>query len=270
MFIGTPITTLNSLGPLLGGSSTPAFTDFEYDINTHYFDNVDLSKIQVSEIPGAEQVATNITATLGGKTMSNDTLDYCPLVTPNGFNFNKDTERQLRMDDVSGITNATDGYYFACNAQINTSDCTLWSMYRPAGSHASRGRISITGSRNFALRFGDNDGVENWVAFTRNTNITYGQWHTFEVLFDVANKIARFWIDGVEETNLQFDAADTRVIQPTLPNSDPNTVTMGNSPGTNATKSSDGGIQKIIFQNSVPTEQMRLSQSNYLNTERPS
>lgn len=239
-----------------GGGDTVPFT---YDTNTLWWDFTFSGNTK--ETTGSDTFAFVPERIVGTHNLTQNTKDYQMLVSTDGGEFNKDTVRQMYIDDVTGLTNATTGWYVALNCTIETADSHILNIARNASSTPSRGQIYVTGSRNFGVKMDDNDGGNPaWVGYS--SALTLSQWYTLEMQVDISSGTAdlTIWIDGVEAT-LAYDANPTHVSP--FPSTDPSEIIVGNY-STSDNASFDGEMQQMVFQNGVPTSDIRQSISDYL------
>lgn len=244
--------------------SAKTLAPFSYDANTLWweFNNAD----NPVEPAGDDTYAAIFERLHGEIHLIQENKSHQPLVATKGANFNQDTNRRLIVINPAGITNNKAGWYIAVNCYPVTGDVGLMGISRNASATiASRGEIYITGSRQFALKAANNDG--GTTAFVGYTNaITLANWYTLEMLFNISSGVGELqaWINGVEQT-LSVDNNPT--FQTAFSATNPNQITVGNLAKDYAT-SFDGQINNMIFQNGIPSTDIRASISSFLNTVR--
>ena len=201
---------------------------------------------------------------VGGKTGLIQTLkNLQPLKVSAGADFNQATPRRLSLEDVTGITNSTTGWYFATNYKPTTGGDVLLSIGRNASSVASRGSIEFSSSRTPLVRLG-NAEASSLTIIGQAAAQTLGVTMTLEVLLDTAGDTLSMWINGTAQT-----LSGTVPSMPTFPATDPISVSLGNAIGTPPpATSADGSQQQCIFYNGVPGSSARSSISTYLNSVR--
>lgn len=241
---------------------TPSEIPFEHDAQTYWIDFISASN--ATETTGYTSTAAAIEQIAGVANLVQPTKDFQPLVQTDGVNFNKDTARQMQVENPSGITNGSDGWYIALNCRVDTSDSNILSIARNANNVASRGQIYVPSNRQFGFKAADNDGgAPNWIA--RGPAITLGQWYTLEMQWDLASDTVTIWYDGVVQTNAISTVA---LAMSAFPATDPSEMTVGNWSASDI-DSFDGEIQNLIFHDGVPSTAIRSSISTYLTGVRP-
>jgi len=235
----------------ISGVSIP----FEFDSDTYWWDfefsnNTpdDVGDDTLSFIP--ERIATV-------KNLEQITKDKQPLVKTDGVDFNLDTNRHLLATNVVGLTNGSNGWYFATNCRADTSDSYLLVL------GGGEGTIYIPSNRQFGFKASDGTTGADWVA--RGPAVNLSQWYTLEMQWDTDNDNVTIWYDGVEQT-LAF--GEDLTPHSNFSASDTSNLVIGN--GTTAGVTSfDGRIQQMMFYDNVPSTLIRESISAYLITKRP-
>lgn len=229
---------------------------FIHDSNTFWWDFTNDGNT-VDET-GDDTISEVVERIRGERSLVQVTKDLQPLIVSDGINFNQDTDRTLVLESTGGITNGTNGWYLAGIFTAITSDSHIMEISRAVSTTPSRGQIYLTGSRNLALKADDADGgAVNFVAFT--PALTLGQKYTFEILWDHDTDSTTMWIDGISQNlTLGSESGPWGDFPPT----DPVQVIVGNA--SNGSKSWDGVLETLIFQNGVPDTTTRQSVSDYL------
>lgn len=244
-------------------SSGGGFSRFDYDADTYFWDFTDASN--TTDTIGDDTLSIAPELIRGEVNLVRTIKDDQPLIVSGGINFNKDTNRSLKLDDTTGITNGTGGFYMAANVQFDTADSYVLSISRAADTVASRALVYLSGSRNFGIKGDDLDGSSiNWLGYT--SPLTLGQLYTVELQLTTDGTTApcvSIWIDGVAQT-LAVGGTTTYAA---YPSTNPKEFIIGNNRST-GTDSLDGPLKEFVFQNSVPSSGIRQSISDYLNASR--
>ena len=254
----------NVLKPVFGGGGGGGSVPFDYDANTRWWDFKNTANVK--ELTGDDTFALVPDRLHGLQGLEQANKSLQPLVVTDGLNLNKDTPRQMYVDNQDGLANGTNGWYSAFNFKLSTFNCYILSIARNVSSTPSRGELYVTGSRNIRVRLANNDGSSmSSIGFT--SQITADTWYSCEVLVDISSGSATLtvWLNGVEQT-LQSNTPITHTT--TFPATDPSEFTFGNLSTTDL-DSFDGDMQQLFFQNGVPTTAIRESISAYINGERP-
>lgn len=246
------------------GTFTPSGVSipFLYDADTYWLDFEYDQNIQ--ETTGVTTVSKLIERITGETYLRQLVKDQQPLAVTNGVDFNKDSNRQMTINNTAGITNGSDGWYIALNCMVVSGDSNIMSIARNASSTASRGQIYVTGSRNFAVKAANNDGgTINFVGY--GPAITLSQWYTLEMRWTCDPNTLEIWHDGVAQT---LASGPTGTFNAAFPATNPSEICVGNFSSTDL-DSFDGTIQQIIFHDGVPSDAIRESISAYLIGEKP-
>ena len=253
--LNTPPSTLSS------GLSPVDAIPFDYDSNTYWWDFT--STDNTVEATGDDTYAIVPEQIRGVANLIQPTKGFQPLKQTDGANFNKDSGRQLAVEDVTGITNGKSGWYIALNCVVDTNDSNIMTIARNANSKASRGQIYVPSNREFGLKGDDNDGGSpNWIARAPAISTGSSTWYTLEMELTadgVDTTPVRIWYDGVLQTNTYENGTDFDA----FPSTDPSEIVVGNFAETDS-DSFDGKIQHMIFYNGVPSSDLRTAFSDYL------
>lgn len=245
---------------IIGAASLASvgYIPFAHDANTLWWD---FNNIQnTTEATGVDTFSFVPERISGINNLWQPNKALQPLDSTNGANFNKDTPRQMYLENVEGITNGKSGWYMACNVYFETGDGNVMSIARNSSSAASRGEIYLTSSRNFALKAASNDGgTLAFVGYTSALSLT--TWYTLEMLFEVVAGVGELtiWVNGVQQT-LSVDNNPAFV---NFPSTDSSEIVIGNLASTDI-DSLDGELQQLIFYNGVPSSTIRDSVQTYL------
>lgn len=238
---------------------------FEYDSNTLWWDFTFSGN--TTETTGSDTYSFVPERIVGVHNLEQNVKDAQALVDANGAEFNDQTVREMYVDDLTGLTNATDGWYFAANINVESSVSQLFNIARNASQVASRGEIQVPSNRQFGIKMSNNDsGTINWVA--RGPALTLATWYTVEIQLDLNNPaVVTIWYNGVEQT-LAFQNL-SGITMTEFPSTDPIEIIAGNKSVASPNESFDGVVQQMIFQNGVPSSAIRTSISNYLKGQKP-
>ena len=248
-------------GPASNVVTTSTIAPFTSDANTFWWDFSSVPDI-LTNTAGTETIAY-VRERIGNKTPLVQTLkDLQPLKVSAGMDFNQSTLRILKVDDVTGLTNGTLGWYFATNYKPTIGGGVLLSIGRNASLVASRGSVEFSSSRIPLLRLGNSE-ASSISAIANAPAQTLGVTMTLEVLLDTVNDTVSMWINGVSQT-----LTGTVPSMPTFPSTDPIAISLGNAITSGAATSADGSQQQAIFYNGIPSTGARSSISSYLNSVR--
>jgi hypothetical protein len=253
-----------------GGTTTPPFA---YDANTYWWDFRKSQLNNITDTSADDTLAFACDAV--GKTiykgLEQPNKSSQPLNKNNGVDFNKSTQRKLQLINTSGICNATNGWFCAFNCKPTTVGTTLLRISGASTSTTpARAWIDIAGGSSIPqirARIGNNDsGTLTTLGLTPTgqiPNVNTGLWTTVEVEVNISGgtAIMRAWINGTLQT---LASPATPVHTSTFLATNPNLFIVGNTLGINNTDSFDGEMQQMIFQNSVPSAEIRSSISSYL------
>jgi hypothetical protein len=259
-----------------GGGTTPA--PFDYDENTYWWDFRSSQSNNVIDTLGGDTMAYAYEALAGTvyKSLDQANKSKQPLVVSNGIDFNKSTQRKLQLINASGICNGTNGWYCAFNIKPTSVSTTLMRISGASTSTSpARCWIELVGGASvpqIRARIGNNDSTTLTSLGLTPTgaipNVNTGAWTTVEVEVNISGGIAvmRAWINGTLQT---LTSPTTPAHSTTFLATNPNLVILCNTLGVNDNNSFDGTVQQMIFQNGVPSSDIRSSISSYLVGAKP-
>lgn len=230
---------------------------FTYDSNTYWWDfAASDNMVDNSGVTTLTQAKDKI----GDKaTILNYNKAWQPLKVAGGITFNQATNRFLTFNMPPTISNGKNGWYVAFTLTPTTATSgVVMSISGPASTVNSRMYIDFTGSRNIRLRFGANDSTTLATLFT-GAALTLGQKYAIEILFDFDADTYTLWINGVNQ-----NVTVTGGPWSSFPASNPREVLIGNF--TSGALSLDAVLNNIVFQDGVPSSDIRSSVSAFQQT----
>lgn len=238
-----------------GASPTPSIP-FIYDANTYFWDFI--ANDNVVDSLGAVTVSKIRERIADKASLQNYNKSLQPLQISGGISFNQLTNRSLGFDSPPLITNGKNGWYFAAVITPTATNSYIMEISRATSTVGSRMQLYFSGSRKIVLKLGSGDSATLTTVFS-SAQLTLGQKYAIEVLLDFDADTCTLWINGVQQAITVTGAPWTN-----FPSSNPQRITIGNSaPGA---LSFDGIINNIVFQDGVPSSDIRSSISAFQQT----
>ena len=223
---------------------------FTYDANTYWWDFAAAdNEVDNSGVATVSRIHERV----GNKaTIRNYNKAWQPLKVAGGITFNQTTNRFLTFSLPPLITNAKNGWYIAFPITPTTATNGVVMSISSAGSTVnSRMYVDFTGSRNIRLRFGAGDSSTLATLFT-SAALTLGQKYAIEILLDFDADTYTLWINGVNQNVTIVGGPWSN-----FPASNPREVLIGNF--TSGNLSLDAVLNNIVFQDGVPSSDIRSS-----------
>lgn len=245
-----------------GRGSGAGAVPFAYDANTYWWD-FDGPSILTDAL--GDDTVSFVPERIRGEANAVQILkDYQALkVAGEGVTFAQGSNRHYVIEDIDGITNGTDGWFFCANVKMTSADGYIFCINAAGSSANSRARIYFTAGRQPAFRANVTDSATlNVVA--QGQAMVLDTWYTLGILFDLAADTAKIYINGVEQT---LTSGPSGGPWDNFPATDPSNILIGN--GTvSAVDSFDGTIGEIILYSGVPSTVIQDSITEYVGSQR--
>jgi hypothetical protein len=257
-FLSMAMGKLTTAAAIRGGGGSPAPTiPFSYDANSYFWDFA--ASDRTLDNNGVATVTKVLERTGNKVAVRQQNKSLQAIALSGGVGFSSLTNRFLTFDTPPTIANGKNGWYFAAVFTCTTANSYIMEISRNVSATiASRGQIYVSGSRNIVLKAAASDGGTLAAVFT-GPQLTLGAKYAIEILWDFDADACTLWINGVQQTLTVTGAPWSN-----FPATNPAQVTIGNS-GAGAL-SFDGVLNNIVFQDGVPSSDIRTSVSAFQQT----